>query len=103
MGFGGLRYLLAPRSTGRGHEVRHRTAAATGRRDKRRPPAACTTPAQYIGTLDGTDPQTAAYIAQERGRGPAPAGLYIDRVPKAIKRAEDRFGELLDPGKEATG
>ena len=31
------------------------------------------------------------------------ADLYIGKVPKALRRAADRYGELLDPGTEATG
>ena len=31
------------------------------------------------------------------------ADLYIGKVPKALRKAADRFGELLDPGQEATG
>jgi hypothetical protein len=29
------------------------------------------------------------------------ADLYVGKVPKALRRAADRFGELLDPGQEA--
>lgn len=29
------------------------------------------------------------------------ADLYVGKVPKALRRAADRFGELLDPGREA--
>ena len=29
--------------------------------------------------------------------------IYVRRVPKALKRAADRFGELLDPGETASG
>jgi integrase len=31
------------------------------------------------------------------------ADLYIGKVPKAQRRAADRFGELLDPGNVAAG
>jgi hypothetical protein len=39
--------------------------------------------ASIRGTLDGMDPQTAAYIAQERGRGPAPAGPAPAQIPRS--------------------
>ena len=31
------------------------------------------------------------------------ADLYVGRVPKALRKAADRYGELLDPASEAAG
>ena len=31
------------------------------------------------------------------------AGIYVGRVPKALRRAAERYGELLDPRNAVTG
>ena len=54
------------------------------------------------GTLMADEGEDLVVIQETLGHAKSSitAGLYIGRVPKALQRAADRYGDLLDPAAE---
>ncbi|MGE3911179.1 MAG: tyrosine-type recombinase/integrase [Chloroflexota bacterium] len=85
--------------------VWHRTLKALGIEGEGRPPIRMHDLRHTKGTLMIDEGEELVVVQRTLGhaRQSITADLYVGKVPKALRRAADRFGGLLDPNRKATG